>query len=267
MDQSVVDVEVSGLAWGVRDRTILSDVNLAVTRGEFVALVGPNGSGKTSLLRCLYRYHRPVSGYVRICGEDIWRSSAPRVAQLVAALTQESPDAFEFTVGDVVMLGRIPYKRGFAGTSKRDRETVHGALELVSADHLVGRLFSTLSGGEKQRVLVARALAQEPDVLILDEPTNNLDARHQFEVLELMRSLPQTKIAALHDLPLAAAYCSRVCVLDNGSLVADGPSWETLTPELIERVFGVSAEVASRGEDGSKALILTPQRGPGPRTS
>lgn len=221
---------------------VLDGVELECRAGELVGLVGPNGSGKSTLLRTVYRMARPWAGRVTIDGDDAWALPSREVARRAAAVVQERPSEFDFTVGEVVALGRLPHKGSFDRDNGADRAVVEAALVRVGLAALAGRTFATLSGGEKQRALVARALAQQSRLLLLDEPTNHLDVRHQLEVLDLVSGLGVTTLAALHDLNLAATYCDRVYVLDAGRVVASGPPRDVLTPEMVGAVFGVRAE-------------------------
>jgi len=219
--------------------TILTGAGLVVEPGEFVGLVGPNGSGKSTLLRTIYRALRPEVGAVQVGGDDVWDLSARQSAQRTAVVVQEGSADFDFTVLDVVAMGRNPHKGSFDRDTSADRDLCDDALQRVGMAGFAERDFATLSGGEKQRVLVARAIAQETRVLVLDEPTNHLDIRFQLELLDLVRGLGVTTIAAMHDLGLAAGHCDRLCVLEAGMVVADGIPQDVLSADLVARVFGV----------------------------
>jgi iron complex transport system ATP-binding protein len=234
---------------GVTVRGIVEDITLNAS-AEVVGIVGPNGSGKSTTLRCVYRALKPDSGAVLIDGESVHKR--PGLARELAALTQESQVEFDFTVAEVVEMGRLPHDRDPA----RDRRVVADALATVDVAHLAGRSFLSLSGGERQRVLIARAIAQEPRVLVLDEPTNHLDIRHQLDVLALARGLGVTVLTVLHDLNLAASYCDRLHVLDEGRLVASGTPEEVLVPELIANVFHVTAHVVRHPATGVPQLLF-----------
>ncbi|MCZ2110056.1 MAG: ABC transporter ATP-binding protein [Dehalococcoidia bacterium] len=222
------------------DRTpIVSNTDLHVEPGEFVGLVGPNGSGKSTLLRSIYRVLRPDSGAVCLDTDDVWRLRPKDVARRVSVVTQESAPDFDFTVFEMALMGRTPHKGMLESDSAHDREIVIGALERTGVLHLADRVYATLSGGEKQRVLLARALAQQGRVLILDEPTNHLDIRAQLQLLRLVCGLRVTTIAAIHDLNLAATFCDRLYVLRRGQVVASGSPSDVLTDEVVGEVFGV----------------------------
>lgn len=219
--------------------TILSDVDLVVESGEFVGLVGPNGSGKSTLLRTIYRAIRPTGGAVLVDDTDVWQLSAKEAARRTAAVIQESPGEFDLTTLEVVAMGRNPHKGMFDRQSGEDERICEHALARVGMGSFAHRDFASLSGGEKQRVLLARALAQQSRVLVLDEPTNHLDIRFQLDLLDLIAGLGVTTIAAMHDLDLAARHCDRLYVLEHGRVVAGGPSRQVVTEDLVARVFGV----------------------------
>ena len=251
-------LQASHLCWQAAAAHILRDVSLHVAQGELVGLLGPNGSGKSTLLRMIYRILKPASGSVEVSGSDVWRSSARDNARAMAVLAQENTSEFELLVRDVVLMGRTPHQSPFARDSAEDFRIVAQALERVDAKYLSERMFSTLSGGEKQRVLMARALAQQAPLLVLDEPTNHLDVRHQFELMNLIRSLGLTALAALHELPLAAHYCDRLYLLKDGVLVAQGTPSEVLTPEIIADVYGVRALVRPSPRSGKPLIEFLP---------
>ena len=236
-------LEVDGASWSVEAQQIVDTIHLHAQPGEFIGLIGPNGSGKSSLLRLIYRIYPPDAGMICLDERDIWTMSTKEVARCAAVVAQERATAFDFTADEIVMMGRTPHKGLFDGDTAEDDMIVQDALARVGMLSFARRDFHTLSGGEKQRVLIARALAQRAQVLVLDEPTNHLDIRYQFEILELVRSLGVTTIAALHDLNLAAAYCDRLYLLQAGRIVRHGQPPEVLTPMQIETVYGVHAEV------------------------
>ncbi|MFF4243197.1 ABC transporter ATP-binding protein [Streptomyces sp. NPDC001822] len=235
---------IDGVTLTAGARRLVRDVSLTARPGEVIGLVGPNGSGKSSLLRAVYRVLRPATGEVRVDGEDAWSLPVRRLARTVAAVTQESAAEFDLTVREVVAMGRTPHKRLLAGDTAEDAGLIASALAAVDITELTERPFDRLSGGERQRVLIARALAQEPALLVMDEPTNHLDIRHQLSVLGALRRLPATVLVALHDLNLAARYCDRLYVLDDGEVVASGAPADVLTPVLLAEVYGVTGEVA-----------------------
>ncbi|VVE65500.1 histidinol phosphatase [Pandoraea captiosa] len=255
-------LDIASLSWspadlaGPKASPLLQSISLDVSRGEFVGLIGPNGSGKTSLLRCAFRYAKPQAGTVTLDGTDVWRASPRWSAQHIAVLLQELPDDFGLSVEQVVWMGRAPHKRLLDVDTPDDARVVEQALRDVDMTNARARAFATLSGGEKQRVLLARALAQQPDVLMLDEPTSFLDLHHQIEFMRLIRSLQVTTLATLHDLNLAAAYCDRLYVLANGEIVAHGAPAEVLTVERLAQAFHVEALVDAHPVTGRPRITL-----------
>ncbi|MBU7598247.1 ABC transporter ATP-binding protein [Streptomyces sp. P38-E01] len=261
---------------------LVHEVTMEARSGTVVGLVGPNGSGKSTLLRCVYRADRPSSGVVRLDGTDLDSIPEKEGARLVAALPQESGSEFDFSVEEIVAMGRIPHQRSVARTSAEDERLCALALERVGATALRQRSFLTLSGGEKQRVLIARALAQRPRVLVLDEPTNHLDVAQQLEVLHLVRHWGAgregdglgggrggaqddvdgrgggrpTVLAALHDLNLALRYCDELYVISAGRIAAHGPPAEVLDAELLAGVFGVRAHRVTHPGSGAVQLLF-----------
>jgi iron complex transport system ATP-binding protein len=248
--EAVVRVEHLNVELG--GRGILRDISLQVAPGELVGLVGPNGSGKSTLLRALAALV-PATGRVWLAGADLRELDTRGVARRAARVAQSSaidPD-LRLSVADVVLAGRAPHLGRWQWESHRDRAIADRALRATSSAYLASRLAAELSGGEQQRVLLARALAQEPCLLLLDEPTANLDLGHQLRVLRLVRSLVEASgprpaaIAAIHDLELAARFCDRLLLLDAGCLCAAGPAADVLTTASLERVYGVRAIVES----------------------
>jgi len=249
-----MSVVAENLRWGVKRKTIVSDVSLTVAPGETVGLIGPNGSGKSSLLRLLAGLKNPLSGRVEINGQDIAQVSRKALSRQVAFVQQSAATDTNVTVRDVVRLGRTPHRSALAGWSQADEAAVTHALESVDMISRGAQPWQTLSGGERQRVHIARALAQTPQVMFLDEPTNHLDIHHQIEILRMVRDLDLTSVIALHDLNLAAMFCDRIVVLEAGSVRACGTPDAVLTKAILRDVFRVAAHV-SRTPDASRPHI------------
>lgn len=229
--------------------TVLADVDLVVDRGDWVALVGPNGAGKTTLVQALAGL-LPASGSISVAGHDPARAGRRAMARSVAVMPQRPIVPDGTSVREFVLLGRTPHLPRFGTESARDRAVVHAVIERLSLGALANRRATELSGGELQRVVLARALAQEPQVLILDEPTSALDIGHQQHVLDLVETLRAqdgiTVVAAMHDLTLAAHYSRRLVLLEAGRVLADGPPIEVLDPALLARVYGARVEILNR---------------------
>lgn len=244
---------------------VLKEVSLEVERGSFVGLVGPNGSGKTTILRIMARLLKPSHGYVLLGGRSIDQMSRVEVARQMALLPQSPNLPPTFTVWELVLMGRNPFLGFLAKEQQRDIAASERAMSLARCAHLADRRLEDLSGGERQRVLMARALAQEPRVLLLDEPTAHLDMQHQVAVVELVAELVEKGRAALgvfHDLNLAASFCDQLAVLSKGRLIAWGKPEEVLKADMLREVFEVDLSLASHPRGGAPVVLP-----PGPRRS
>ncbi len=236
-------LSVDALHWGAGGTPILNDISLRIQPGRFVGLLGPNGAGKSSLMRCIYRVYQPDAGRIMLHGRDLWSLSAREAAQTMAVILQEHNDHFGLTARDVVALGLIPHKRLFEWESRQDQKRVAEVMQSLDLSALAAMPFAQLSGGEKQRCMLARALVQQPRLLIMDEPTNHLDVHYQIELLRKVRALGLTVLASFHDLNLAAAFCDELVVLHEGRVAAQGRVDEVMTEDLIARIFRTCAVV------------------------
>lgn len=233
-------ITAQDITFGYDSTLVLDGVAVSAHRGQVVGLIGPNGSGKTTLLRTLYAALTPRAGLVTIDGHPVRELSPTKVARRIAVVAQDNAPELPLTVADMVLLGRSPLRSAFQSYSVTDHQAAAAALRRVGARELADRTFNTLSGGEKQRVLIARTLAQEADHLLLDEPTNYLDIRYQHDILTLVRTLDVTTVVVLHDLNLAARYCDHLVLLDRGKVASSGPTDAVLTPETLEPVYGIT---------------------------
>lgn len=240
-------LDVRGLTVSIRRKSIVRDVSLEVADGEFVGILGPNGCGKSTTLRAVYRVNRRYEGLVLWDGVDARRIPQKEFARRVAVVGQFNDVAFDFTVREVVLMGRSPHLGMLSRETEADQDIVAQALDMVELGGLADRQFTSLSGGERQRAILARALAQRPEFLILDEPTNHLDVRHQLQTLAIARDLGVGCLAALHDIAMASHFVDRVYLMDEGAVVAGGPVAEVVTAESIRRVYGVEARVEPAG--------------------
>lgn len=224
-------------------KSIVKDVSIDIEKGEFVGVIGPNGSGKSTLLKTIYRIYKPKSGVMYLNGRDLSKMSPKNVAKELGVLGQFNNISFDIKVKDIVLMGRTPHKNFLESDSSDDYKIVRDSLEKVNMLEYYERSFSSLSGGEKQRVLLARVLAQKVDLLILDEPTNHLDIKYQLQILNVVKSLGITVVVALHDLNLATAYCDKLYVMHDGRIVSNGKPDEVLTTDLIKEVYEVDAVI------------------------
>ncbi|WP_100402647.1 ABC transporter ATP-binding protein [Bacillus sp. FJAT-42315] len=238
-----MNISVQNISSSIEKKPLLKNVHVDIASGEFVGLIGPNGSGKSTLLKNIYRVLKPDAGMITLDDENIFKLSSRNVAQKLAVVSQETPSLFDFTVAEIVSMGRSPHKKFLEADSKKDHQVIDHCLQKVGMTNFIHTPFTSLSGGEKQRVMIARALAQEAQVLVLDEPTNHLDIHHQLQILDLVRKLNMTVFAALHDLNLAAAYCDCIYVIENGEIITSGAPSEVLTTDMLKEVFRVEADI------------------------
>ncbi|WP_405162343.1 ABC transporter ATP-binding protein [Nocardia sp. NBC_01499] len=256
---SAAALEVHGLACAAGRRTVVADVTFAIQAGETIGIVGPNGTGKTTLLQTLAGVRRPVRGQVTVDGQVLHEMSSRQRARTVAMVAQDERPPADLRAGEVVALGLTPYLPPWGAGSPHEQQVVQDALATVDLAGFADRPVHRLSGGERQRVLLARALAQNTPVLLLDEPTNHLDITHRLELLTLARGLNRTVIMALHDLALADRYCDRILVLHNGTAYPLAPPATALAPEVVDTVFGVRALRVPHPETGDPHLLITPR--------
>ena len=233
----------NGLHWSAGGAAILSDVALDVRPGEFLGIIGPNGSGKTSLMALLAGIRKPQAGTVTLDGKPLATYGRQAIARRIAFVEQQAETTERITARQAVELGRTPHLGALTPWSRADDAIVDRALEEVDMAHFASRLWHTLSGGERQRLHVARALAQQAPILLLDEPTNHHDIGHQISLLQLVREQVLTVVAALHDLNHAAMFCDRLLVMQAGRIAAAGRPEEVLTEHLLREVFAVEARV------------------------
>jgi len=238
---------------------VLKDVHFAVKSGEFLGILGPNGSGKTTLLRSISRVLKPQKGVILIDDKDIYGMKSVDVAKQLAVVPQSTPVTFDFTSLEVVLMGRNPHMPRFKMESKEDLAIARNSMELTRTWEFADRPVTELSGGEMQRVIIARALTQEPKILLLDEPTTHLDISNQLEIMDLIKHLCKTKelliVAVFHDFNLAARYCDSIILLNDGKIVAVGKSNETLTSENVRKVFSVDTIVKKHPVTGFLHVI------------
>ena len=240
-------------------RPILKGLELEVTAGELVGVVGPNGSGKTTLLRLISGVLSPSAGRISVGDEDIGRLGSSQRARLVSIVPQNPQLPLSFRVLDLVLMGRNPHLKLLQWEGRHDMEIARHAMELTETYHLADRRLATLSGGERQRAVIAMALAQEAPVMLLDEPTSNLDLAHQTRVMDLVRDLQERRrgavLVAMHDLTLASQYCTQLIMLADGRAYARGRPESVLTTENISKVYGTEVFVMPHPQSGNPVVV------------
>ncbi|MDU2197922.1 MAG: ABC transporter ATP-binding protein, partial [Peptostreptococcaceae bacterium] len=245
-------IQTEGVKFDIGNKNILKGISIDVNSKEIIGIIGPNGSGKSTFLKCIYRTLKPSSGIIKLGDINLDGIKLKESAKKMAVVSQHNYYDFDFSVGEMVLMGRSPHKKMMERDSYRDYEIMNDALKRVDMLHFKDRNFNSLSGGEQQRIILARALAQETDCLILDEPTNHLDIKYQLQLMNIVKSLDIEVIAAIHDLNIAAMYCDKIYVLKDGRIVAYGTPKEVLTKELIKEVYEVDAIV---NEDKENDMI------------
>ena len=247
-------LQVDSLSYGYGDRLVLDGVSFDLRPGEILGILGPNGCGKTTMLRNLNRNLSPRGGCVLLDGTDLEELHKKDIARRVAAVPQSNEIRFAFTVREIVEMGRMPFQEALRGGSSEDERMVDEAMESTGVAGMADRMINTMSGGERQRVIIARAIAQTPEVILMDEPTLHLDINMQFEVLDLVRRLSRERglsvVIVSHDLPMVARYCDRMILIHDRKVFAMGEPEEILTPENMRTVFNIDArfELDERGQ-------------------
>ncbi len=237
------DFSCAGLSFQRGQKVVLDSIGFTSKAPQFIGIIGPNGAGKTTLMRCLAGLVAPASGSVFFGDLLLSRMPAKARSQAIAFLPQDRHVHWELSCAEIVMLGRLPHRSGFAAPSDNDHKVVEDAMVHMDVRKFSDRSFDSLSGGEQARVLIARMLAQQPSLLIADEPVNGLDPAHQISLMKTFRdivSTGKTVIASLHDMPLASRWCDRLLLLNHGKLVADNTPEKVLSKEHMSSVFGVS---------------------------
>ena len=250
-------LQVENLSFKIKEKKILVQAGFQVHEGEFVGIIGPNGSGKSTLLKNVYKVLKPQEGKIMFMNRDLLTMSNREMAQQLAVVIQEQEASFDFTVEEVVMMGRHAKKKMMESENEADREIVHQTLQATGLYEIREQSFITLSGGEKQRAFIARALVQDTPCLLLDEPTNHLDIKYQLELMNLVKAQKKTVVAVIHDLNIASMYCDRLYALKEGKIVVSGTPKQVLTPEFIKEVYEVEAEIFDDTRGQSRILFYS----------
>lgn len=250
-----MDLKTQQLQAHYGDTLILKNIDMHIRDGEFVGIIGPNGSGKSTLLKCIYRVLKPSKGAVLIDNIDLREVPLKESAKKLAVVSQYNDYSFDFSVTDIVLMGRMPHKKFMERDTEKDYEIVKESLEKVGMDAYIERSFSSLSGGEKQRIILARALAQKTNCLILDEPTNHLDIKYQLQFMSAAKSFKSTVVSAVHDLNIAALFCDKIYALKSGEIIKYGTPKQVLTKDLIKHLYDVDVEIIKDKETSVISVI------------
>ncbi|GLX68570.1 ABC transporter ATP-binding protein [Paenibacillus glycanilyticus] len=274
----MIRLATSNLDIAYDDRLIVQDLNIAIPQGKITALVGSNGSGKSTILKTMARLMHPAGGSVLLDGRSIHKQSTKEVAKQLAILPQNPTAPDGLTVAELVSYGRFPYQKGFGSLTKEDRRIIQWAIEATGMGEFTDRPVDQLSGGQRQRAWIAMALAQETDILFLDEPTTFLDMAHQLEVLHLLQKLNElnnrTVVMVVHDLNHASRYAHHMVAIKKGTVVGEGTPAEVMTPDILREVFNIEADIipdprtgvplclpyALAGEPAADKVLSSPQQ-------
>ena len=253
-------IEVRGLQYTYGTYLVLDGVELDIKEGEILGILGPNGCGKTTLLKNLNKNLSPHGGCIMLDGTDLETITTRDIARTIAVVPQTNEIRFSFTVREIVAMGRMPFQSMMGGESREDARIVDDAIEKVGLSDMVDRHINTMSGGERQRVMIARALAQTPKILLMDEPTLHLDISTQFEALDTVHKLSKesglTVVVVSHDLPMVARYCDKIAMIHDRKVMCCGTPEEVLTPENMRTVFNLDAELGYDPKNGKRTVFL-----------
>ena len=252
-------LETKKITYSIDGKLIIDGIDISVREGEFVGIVGPNGCGKSTLLKNIYKVFTPDSGAAFIDGEDLAKLSNKKTAKKMSVMQQENIVDFDMTVYDMVMLGRFAHQKLFSGSSDEDRKVVKEYIKEVGLEGYENRHFLSLSGGEKQRTLLARALSQKTPLILLDEPTNHLDIGYQYQIMNILKRQNLTLLCCVHDLNIAATYCDRLILMKKKEVFDIGTPKEMLTRENIKALFDIDTTIIENEKTGRLNIIFMPE--------
>ena len=243
-----ISIENASFSYGLGEENLLDKINLNIEKGKFIGILGPNGCGKSTLLKVILKYLHPRQGIIKIDNKELKEYSQPELAEILSFVPQKSSLTMPLTVEDVVYMGRVPYiKNKWIGFDREDREKVEKIMQMLKIDKFRNRVIYSLSGGEFQRVLLARALVQNTNIMLLDEPTSALDMNYALEIMKLtsyfVKNENLTAVMVLHDLNLASMYCDSIILLKEGKIAYEGTPKELFKPEILEEIYGFNCEV------------------------
>ena len=246
-------MKLENISFAYETLPVLKDISLSTREQDFIRLIGPNGSGKSTLLKIMGAILKPDSGSIQFKESSLPKINKKLFAQSVSWIPQDHPMVFPFKVSEIVLMGRHPYLSPLSFESEEDFEISQRAMETTMTSQFADRYFNEISGGEKQRVMIASALAQDPEMMLLDEPTAALDLKYQIQILSILKNLnarhKMTLVMAMHDLNLASSFCNRLILLDEGQIVRDGTPEQVLKKDILEQVYGIEVDLGSH--DGS----------------
>lgn len=255
-------IEAKTIDFHYNTTKVIHGVSMSLSSGEFLGIIGPNGAGKSTMLRLLCGILKPDQGTVLLFGKDISHQSHKLIAQQIAFVPQETHFALDFPVNEIVRMGRYPYKRPFQREDADDLRTIEYGLDAANVNDLRSRPINSLSSGERQRVVIARALAQSPRILLLDEPTSHLDLHHQFAIMELLKKLNADGISIVvvhHDLNLASLYCRNLMLMHDGKIFAQGRPGDLLTRKTLKHVYGADVKIVRHPDKDVPQIFLHPE--------
>ena len=257
-------ISIDRVSFSYNSRPILQDISLQIKWQSILGLIGPNGSGKTTLLRLVSRVLQPQQGQILIEGQPLKDLRAAEIAKKMAVISSEQSFEFPFSVADIVAMGRFPHLSRLQKLTEKDRDIIEHSMKMTAVFHLKDRLISKLSSGERQRVLIARAVTQQPAILLLDEPNSHLDINHQLAIFHLLHQLNRerqlTIVVVLHDLTAAAAFCHSIVLLHEGRVAKEGIPKEVITAELIRQTYGADVDVHPSPRGGFPQVSFLPPR-------
>lgn len=253
-------IGIQNLSFAYLEELVVDRVSLSIADGEFVGIIGPNGAGKSTLLKLIDGILQPKEGEIKLQSKPLHEYTRRQMAKMIGFVPQNFSTAFSYSVNDIVLMGRYPHLSAFASESANDYRIAERSMQSTDVWQLRQRQFGELSGGEKQRVVLASALAQEPQILLLDEPTSSLDIKYQYQFYSILQQLQQSRgltiVVVTHDINLAARYCGRLILLKNGKVVDDGAPEKVITKKMMESVYEVEVEVLQHPQDGKPLLTL-----------
>ncbi|MBC8384826.1 MAG: ABC transporter ATP-binding protein [Candidatus Cloacimonetes bacterium] len=257
-------IKIQNLNVGYREKKVIQNLNIDFAKGEFCALLGPNGAGKSTLLKTLVKFLIPMNGEIFLNDQDFGEISNKELAKFISIIPQDFQLQFDYNVFDLVLMGRFPYQKYWQGYSKEDRNIVDNILQRLNLKEFKNKMYSQLSGGEKQRVSIARALAQETPIILMDEAFANLDVNYQVETMQLLSEINRTEnktiILVSHNINLASDYCDRILMMKEGKLTADGKPDEVISEENIKKLYGAELQIITNPVSGKPNLIYPGKR-------